>query len=102
MWIEVIEDASAAFAFLPVAAVGLLVTAAFLLVSRRELGAGILSGAGALTALHFVGVLLAASFAIGEPGGVRVACLLGVAGGILAGLAGWLTHRGTGGDPPSE
>jgi hypothetical protein len=93
LWDEVMEGTSAMFAYLPVTAVLLLVVATFQLGSRRELAAGMLSAAGVLTAVHFVGVLLAASFAVGEVGGVRAAWVVGVAGGVLVGLAGWFTHQ---------
>jgi len=93
LWVEVMEGTSAMFAYLPITAVLLLVVATFQLGSRRELAAGMLSAAGVLTAVHFVGVLLAASFAVGEVGGVRAAWVVGVAGGVLVGLAGWLTHQ---------
>ena len=81
------------FAYLPVTAVLLLVVAVFLLGSRRELAAGMLTAAGVLTAVHFVGVLLAASFAVGEVGEVGAAWAVGIAGGVLVGLSGWLTHQ---------
>ena len=93
LWVEVMEGTSAMFAYLPITAVLLLVVATFQLGSRRELAAGMLSAAGVLTAVHFVGVLLAASFAVGEVGGVRAAWVVGVAGGVLVGVAGWLTHQ---------
>lgn len=89
LWTEVEEVSSAEFAYLPVTAVLLLVIAVFLLGPRRPLAAGILSATGALTAAHFVGVLLAATFAVGEVGEVRSAWVFGVAGGLLAALAGW-------------
>jgi hypothetical protein len=93
LWDEVIEGESAAFAYLPITAVLVLIVAVFLLGSRRRLAAGMLTATGVLLAVHFVGVLLAASFAIGEAGEVRAAWIVGVAGGALVGLAGWLTHR---------
>jgi hypothetical protein len=93
LWDEVIEGESAAFAYLPITAVLLLVVAVFLLGSRRRLAAGMLTATGVLLAVHFVGVLLAASFAVGEVGEVRAAWVVGVAGGVLAGLAGWLTQQ---------
>jgi hypothetical protein len=84
----VIEGSSAAFAYLPLVAVGLLIVALVLLGTRRMLAAGLLVATGAVTAAHFVGLLLAASFAIGEAGGVRPGWMLGVAGGVLVALAG--------------
>ena len=93
LWDEVMEGTSATFALLPVTAVLLLVVAVFMLGSRRELAAGMLTATGVITAVHFVGVLLAASFAVGEVGEVGAAWVVGVAGGVLVGLAGWLTHQ---------
>lgn len=89
LWTEVTEVESAEFALVPVAAVTLMVVAVFLLTSHRQLAAGILATTGLLTGVQFVGVLLAASFAVGEVGGVRPAWVVGVAGGLLAALAGW-------------
>ena len=59
-----------------------------------------LTAAGVLIAVHFVGVLLAASFAVGEVGEVRAAWIVGVAAGV-AGRPGRLAHPpgGLTGDP---
>ena len=92
--VEVMEGTSATFAYLPVTAVPFLVVAVFLLGSRRELAAGMLTAAGVITAAHFVGAPLAASFAVGEVGEVRAAWVVGVAGGVLSGWpAGSPTRR---------
>jgi hypothetical protein len=88
LWDEVIEGSSAAFAYVPVTAVLLLVVADLLLASRRRLASGMLTAVGVVTAVHFVGVLLAASFAVGEAGEVRAAWAVGVAGGVLAAMSG--------------
>jgi len=93
LWDEVIEESSAAFAYLPLTAVLVLIVAVVLLGSRRQLAAGMLTAGGLLIAVHFVGVLLAASFAVGEVGEVRAAWIAGVAAGVLVGLAGWLSHQ---------
>ena len=89
LWIEVQEGSSAAFAYLPIVAVLLMVAAILLLGSRRQMAAGMLGADGVLLATHFVGVLLAATFAVGEIGEVRPGWVLGVAGGVLAAVAGW-------------
>jgi hypothetical protein len=89
LWTEVEEGSSAAFAYLPITAVVLLATGIFLLLSRPRLAAGLLCATGALTAGHFLGVLLAATFAVGEVGEVRIAWVFGVAGGLLTAWAGW-------------
>lgn len=54
----------------------------------RPFGAGLLIAAGTAGTLHFVGVLIAAARAIGEPGEVGPAGLIGALGGLLVVAAG--------------
>ena len=60
---------------------------------RRRYGATILITAGALTAVHYLGVVIAAWRAIGEVGEVQSAGWIGIAGGLLAVFAGWQVQQ---------
>ncbi len=102
-WTEVQEGSSAEYIFEPAAAVGCLVVGLLSLTSRRRFASAVLFSAGALTAVHYVGVVLAALQAIGEQGEVRAAGWIGIVGGLLAAFAAWqiqqsLTRDDTGSD----
>ncbi|MFE6509243.1 caspase domain-containing protein [Nocardioides sp. NPDC057767] len=88
-WTEVEEGASAEYIFEPAAAVGCLAVGLLTLSSRRRFATAVLISAGALIAVHYVGVVIAAWQAIGEEGEVRSAGWVGIAGGLLAAFAAW-------------
>jgi serine/threonine protein kinase len=89
LWSEVGETESAEFFFEPaVAVMAMLVALLVVLALRRELAAGLLVALGAATALHFLGVIVAAWRAIGEVGDIRAAGFIGLLGGLLVLAAG--------------
>ncbi|MER7609170.1 caspase family protein [Nocardioides sp. NPDC127503] len=92
-WTEVEEGASAEFIFEPAAVVGCLAFGMLSLSSRRRFATAVLISAGALTAVHYVGVVIAAWVAIGEEGEVRSAGWVGIAGGLLVAFAAWQMHQ---------
>ena len=93
LWTELGEIESAEFFFEPAIAVVLLLVGAMMLPSRRRFGAAVLISAGALTAVHHLGLLIAAWRAIGEVGEVQSAGWIGIAGGLLAVFAGWQVQQ---------
>jgi hypothetical protein len=93
LWIEVGEGESAEFFFEPCLAVIAMLTGVVLVGGRPRFAAGLLLAAGAATALHFAGVLVAAWRAIGEVGEVRPAGFIGVAAGLLVLAAGFVLLR---------
>jgi hypothetical protein len=93
LWSEVGEGASAEFFFEPALALALVFVAALALASRQRFASALLITVGLQVALHHGGVLIAAWRAVGEVGEVRAAGFIGVAGGVLAALAGWYVHR---------
>lgn len=92
-WTEVEEGASAEFIFEPAAVVGCLAVGMLSLSSRRRFATAVLISAGALTAVHYVGVVIAAWQAIGEEGEVRSAGWVGIAGGLLVAFAAWQVQQ---------
>lgn len=92
-WTEVVEGASAEFIFEPAAVVGCLAFGMLSLSSRRRFATAVLISAGALTAVHYVGVVIAAWVAIGEEGEVRSAGWVGIAGGLLVAFAAWQVQQ---------
>ena len=92
-WTEVEEGTSAEYIFEPAAAVGCLAFGTLLLSSRRRFATAVLITAGVLTALHYVGVVIAAWQAIGEEGEVGPAGWVGIAGGLLAAFAAWQVQQ---------
>ena len=89
LWSEVGETESAEFFFEPaVAVMAMLVALLVVLALRQELAAGLLVALGAATALHFLGVIVAAWRAIGEVGDIRAAGFIGLLGGLLVLAAG--------------
>ncbi|MEU4453520.1 caspase family protein [Nocardioides sp. NPDC023903] len=92
-WTEVEEGASAEFIFEPAAVIGCLALGMLSLSSRRRFATAVLISAGALTAVHYVGVVIAAWVAIGEEGEVRSAGWVGIAGGLLVAFAAWQIHQ---------
>jgi hypothetical protein len=93
LWSEVGEIESAEFFFEPATAVVVLLVGAMMLTSWRRYGATVLITAGAMTAVHHLGVLIAAWRAIGEVGEVQAAGWFGIAGGLLAVFAGWQVQQ---------
>jgi hypothetical protein len=88
LWSEVGEGTSAEFFFGPAVAVALIICGMVVLGSWARFAAAVLIAAGVETALHFLGVIIAAWRAIGEVGEVRAAGFIGVLGGLLAAWAG--------------
>ena len=93
LWTEVQEGTSAEYIFEPAAVVGCLTVGLLTLSSRRRFATAVLISAGALTAVHYVGVVLAALQAIGEEGEVRAAGWIGIAGGLLVAFAAWQVQQ---------
>ena len=94
LWSEVAEVESAEFFFLPAVAVALMLVALVVVLGTRPaFASGLLMAAGAVTALHFAGVLIAAWRAIGEVGDIRAAGFIGVLGGLLVLAAGAAARR---------
>ena len=89
LWIEVEETESAEFFFEPAAAVGCLVAGVLLLPGWRRVAVATVISAGVLTAVHYIGLLVAAWRAIGEVGEVRSAGWIGLVGGLVAAFAAW-------------
>ena len=79
--------------FEPAAVIGCLAFGMLSLSSRRRFATAVLISAGALTAVHYVGVVIAAWQAIGEEGEVRSAGWVGIAGGLLVAFAAWQIHQ---------
>ena len=89
LWSEVAEVDSAEFFFMPAVAVALMLGALLVVLGTRPaFASGLLMAAGAVTALHFTGVIIAAWRAIGEVGEIRAAGFIGVLGGLLVLAAG--------------
>lgn len=101
-WTEVEEGASAEFIFEPAAVVGCLALGMLSLSSRRQFATAVLISAGALTAVHYVGVVIAAWQAIGEEGEVRSAGWVGIAGGVLVAFAAWQIQQSLTRDGPGS
>ncbi|MEU6137244.1 caspase family protein [Nocardioides sp. NPDC047086] len=93
LWTEVEEGVSAEYIFEPAAALGCLALGILSLSSRRRFATAVLISAGALTAVHYVGVVIAAWQAIGEEGEVRSAGWVGIAGGLLVAFAAWQVQQ---------
>ncbi len=90
---ELGEGDSAEFAFVPAIAVALALVGMAALSSWPSFGEGVLVAAGAQLTLHYVGVLVAAHFAVGEVGETRAAGFIGLVAGLLVAGAG-LYSRG--------
>jgi hypothetical protein len=88
LWSELREWTSAEFAFEPFAAIAIMVAGIAFVSSRTRFASGLLLAVGVATALHFVGVLIAAWRAVGEVGGVQSAGVVGLLGGLLVAAAG--------------
>ncbi|MFE7223545.1 caspase domain-containing protein [Nocardioides sp. NPDC057577] len=93
LWTEVEEGTSAEYIFEPAAAVGCLAMGMLTLSSRRRFATAVLISAGTLTAVHYLGVVIAAWQAIGEEGEVRSAGWVGIAGGLLVAFAAWQVQQ---------
>jgi hypothetical protein len=88
LWTELQEGESAEFFVEPAVAVAAALAGLVLLGSRPRLAAGLLGAVGLATALHFLGLIVAAARAIGEVGDTRAAGFIGVLGGLLILAAG--------------
>ena len=98
LWSELAEGESAEFVFEPVLAVAAVLAGLVLLGARPRLAGGLLLAVGTATALHHLGVIVAAWRAIGEVGDVRAAGFIGVLGGLLVLAAGaWALRSDRGG-----
>ena len=95
LWSEVGERDSAEFFFEPAVAVAAMLAGIVLLQARPRFAAGLLVAVGFATALHFLGVLVAAARAIGEPGMVGSAGYIGMLGGLIVLAAGAYARRVT-------
>jgi serine/threonine protein kinase len=93
LWSEVGEGESAEFFFEPMVAVAAMVVGLVMLGTRPRLAAALLGAVGTATALHFIGVIIAAWRAIGEVGEVRSAGFIGVIGGLLVVAAAASAYR---------
>jgi hypothetical protein len=85
---EVGEGTSAEFFFEPALAVVLVLVGLFALGWWPGFGAGALIATGAQTTVHYLGVLVAAHFAVGEVGETGPAWFIGLFGGLLVAAAG--------------
>jgi hypothetical protein len=65
------------------------------LSSRPRFASGLMLTVGGATALHFLGVIVAAWRAIGDLGNVGSAGFVGIAGGLLVAAAGFDAYRST-------
>lgn len=93
LWSEVQERTSAEFFFEPAVAVIVMLVGLVALSSRPKLASGLLLAVGAVTALHFLGVIFAAWRAIGEVGEIRAAGFIGLLGGLLVAADGAYVYR---------
>jgi hypothetical protein len=93
LWIELLEVDSAEFFFEPAVAAVTMLAGLLLLGARPRLACGLLLAVGAATALHFLGLIIAAWRAIGEVGETRAAGFIGVLAGLLVVAAGAWAYR---------
>ena len=93
LWSEVGEGESAEFFVEPVVAVVMMLVGLGSLGTRPRFASALLFAVGSATALHFVGVFVAAWRAIGEVGEIRAAGFIGVLGGLLVAAAGAWVQR---------
>ena len=84
---------SAEFFFEPFAAIAVMLTGLSALGTRLRFASGMLLAAGAAATLHFLGVIVAAWQAIGEPGDIKSAGFVGIVGGLLVVAAGANAYR---------
>jgi hypothetical protein len=93
LWTEFQETDSAEFFYGPAAAVAAMVAGLVVLGSRPQLAAGLLLAVGAATALHFLGLIVAAWRAVGEVGDVGAGGFVGLVGGLLVAADGLYVDR---------
>jgi hypothetical protein len=86
---------SAEFFFEPALAVVLVLVGLGALSSWPQFGEGALVTVGTQIAVHYLGVLLAAHFAVGEVGETGPAWFLGLFAGVLVAAAGLNAHAGS-------
>ena len=92
---ELAEGESAEFFFGPAAAVAVTVVALVFLasLSRPQFASGLLFAAGAQSALHYLGLIVAAALAVGERGEVRAGGFIGLFGALFVVAAGAAAYR---------
>jgi hypothetical protein len=83
---------SAEFFFEPALAIVLMLVGLGALASWPRFGIGVLVAAGTQIAVHYLGVLLAAHFAVGEEGLTGPAWVIGLFAGVSAAAAGFYAH----------
>lgn len=88
LWSEVGETESAEFFFEPLIAVAAMLTGLARYGSQPRFACGLLLAVGGATALHYLGLIVAAWRAIGEVGDVGAAGFIGLLGGVLVVVAG--------------
>jgi serine/threonine protein kinase len=93
LWSEVPERESAEFFFEPAVAAAAMLVGLLMMGARPRVASGLLLALGGATALHFLGLIVAAWRAIGEIGEVRAAGFIGVLGGLLVLAAGAWVYR---------
>jgi len=95
---ELNEGYSAEFIFEPALAAVLVLVGLVALSSWPRFGVGVLVTVGVQMAVHYLGVLLAAHFGVGEQGGTGPAWFLGLFAGILVAAAGFYAQVAGRGD----
>ena len=90
--IEFSEGYSAEFFFEPAVAVVLVLVGLACLSSWPRFGVGVLITVGVQIAVHYLGVLVAAHFAVGEVGETGPAGFIGLFAGVLVAAAGYHSH----------
>jgi hypothetical protein len=95
LWLEVQEGESAEFFFEPALAVAAMLVGLVALGARPRLAAGFLVAVGMTSALHYLGLIVAAWRGAGEVGDVRAAGFLGLLGALLVLAAGAYAASGS-------
>jgi hypothetical protein len=91
---ELVEGESAEFFFTPAVAIAAVVAGLVMLASlmRPRIAAGLLLAVGTQSALHYVGLTVAAALAVGERGEVRSGGFVGLVGALLVVAAGGFAY----------
>jgi serine/threonine protein kinase len=94
LWTELVERDSMEFSFEPIAAAAAMLAGLVLLGTRPRLACGLLLAIGTATALHYLGLIVAAWRAVGEVGEIRAGGFIGVLAGLVVLAAGaWVYRR---------
>lgn len=88
LWDEVLDETVAEYFLGPAVIAAIMLAGVALAGAWRPFGAGLLIAAGTAGTLYFVGVLIAAAGAAGEPGDVGPGGFIGALGGLLVLAAG--------------